>query len=419
MNRWLISCGLVCLTPALIEAQTAKIQAEIDTELAQARAYEDIEIMRRLLQRKLAGFAQSCRQCHQPSSAAQALILYDRAASMPIGRDDVRTSNSDAGSIGRYVSGDFSLLHHGVHAAASESIPVDGHYLKGTGIVMQAQLPASLLQFLPASPAPKKQPLPASEWDLIRKQLRGEKVEASSVVDDFHGRIPEGANLQDVLVKILAEHGKHFQSLADNERLMLTVTFRPQKDAPSGAMSGGAIGDMGGGGGSAMSNTESAMAGGMMAAGVPQVGPRSSSKDYELLADFRMRQGNYADAAKTLEKAIELNTDSARAAGLYRKLASALLLQSPSNQQTLDRANDLLRKAMGIKPPPAPALKTPLPTRLIISASRSALEKASAGSLDDFRKQITITWLRFDHPVLRHPTASPEGSERGDEGTTK
>jgi len=418
MNRWLISCGLVCLTPALIEAQTAKIQAEIDTELAQARAYEDIEIMRRLLQRKLAGFAQSCRQCHQASGAPQALFLYDRAASMATGRDDARTSNTDAGSIGSYVAGDFSLQHHGVHAAASESIPVDGHYLKGTGIVMQAQLPASLLQFLPASPAPKKQPQPPSEWEVIRKQLRGEKAEASAVVDDFHSRIPEGANLQDVLVKILAEHGKHFQSLADNERLTLTVTFRPQKDVPSGAMSGGAMSDMGGAGGSAMSNTQPAMAG-MMASGVPQVGPRSSSKDYELLADFRMRQGQYADAAKTLEKAIELNTDSSRAAGLYRKLASALLLQSPSNQHTLDRANDLLRKAMGIKPPPAPALKTPLPTRLVISASRSALDKASAGSLDDFRRQLTITWLRFDHPVLRHPTVSPEGSERGDEGTTK
>src|SRR5262245_54138058 len=107
MKRWLISCGLVCLTPALIEAQTAKIQAEIDNELAQARAYEDIEIMRRLLQRKLSGFAQSCRQCHQATSAARNLFLIDRSESMATDRGGARTSNSDAGSVGSYASGDF------------------------------------------------------------------------------------------------------------------------------------------------------------------------------------------------------------------------------------------------------------------------------------------------------------------------
>lgn len=426
MKRWLISCSLICLAPTSVLAQTAKIQGEIETELSQARAYEDIEIMRRLLQRKLSGFAQSCQQCHQVA-ANEAFLMFDRSASMPSGRaggggSEVEPmSDNQKGGPGLRWTGWNSFHHHGQHAAASESIPVDGHYVKGAGVVMQAQLPASILQFMPASPTPKKQPPPPSEWEVIRRQLRGEKVDAPVAQDDPHARISQGANIQDVLVQLVAEHGKHFQSLGDNERLTLTVTFRPSKygsvrsaggDSMGGMAVAGEGGMMGGGGSGPMV--------GMVGGGAPKVGPRSSSKDYELLADFHLRQGRYAEAGKTLEKAIELNTDKTRTGGLYRKLASALLLQdsNAANAQYLEKVNELLRKAQTAKPAPAP-LKTALPTRLIISAPRSALQNASAGSLDEFRRQITVTWLRFNHPVLRQPADIPGGSEDGSGNPSK
>lgn len=427
MKRWLISCSLICLAPATALPQTA-IQVELDKELLDNqsryfRAYEDIEIMRRLVQRKLAGFAHSCRQCHQ--AAGGEAFWLDRDVYMSSGRSGGAGGGGEAGleAMSANQKGSPGLKwidyfhQHGQRAAAGVSIPVDGHYVQGSGIVLQAQLPASILQFMLASPKPKKQPPPLSEWEVIRKQLRGEKVDTPVAQEDPHARISQGANIEDVLVQLLAEHGKHFQSLADNERLTLTVTFRPTESAMRSAGAAGMMGGMGDAGGEgAMPDGGSVLLGG----GVPSIGPRSSSKDYELLADFHLRQARYAEAAKTLEKAIELNTDKTRTGSLYRKLASALLLQdsNATNTRYLEKVNELLRKAQTAKPAPTP-LKTALPTRLIISAPRAALQQAAAGRLDDFRRQVTVTWLRFDQPVLRQPAAAPEDSEGGIENPSK
>src|ERR1043166_6465716 len=72
MRRTFSLCWLLILTPALASAQTAKIQAEVDKQLAQARAYEEIEILRRLLQRKAFTFLEDCRKCHVASDLAGA-----------------------------------------------------------------------------------------------------------------------------------------------------------------------------------------------------------------------------------------------------------------------------------------------------------------------------------------------------------
>ncbi|MCI0681733.1 MAG: tetratricopeptide repeat protein [Gemmataceae bacterium] len=420
MNRWLISCSLVFFAPAMVLPQTAKIQAEIDKELSQARAYEDIEIMRRLVQRKLAVFAHSCRKCHQAADAdAFWLAERDFDLAMRVGRFSAAGAGQpmgagDSGAMGGKNVWEF-FPHHGQLAQASESIPVDGVYVKGTGVILQAQLPASILQIMPATPGPKKQPPALSEWEVIRKQLRGEKAPTPVAQEDPHARVSQGVNLQDVLVQLLAEHGKHFQSLADNERLTLTVTFRPTTDVRAAMAGGSDMGGMGDAGGGMIGGGGIGPMGGA-APGMPQIGPRSSSKDYELLADFHLRQARYAEAAKTLEKALELNTNAVRTGTLYRKLASALLLQESgaANAQAVERAIEYLRKAQAGKPAPAPAWKTVLPTRLVISAPRSALHKAATGGLDEFRRQIAIDWLRFDHPVLRRPADDPEGGEDSD-----
>src|SRR5262245_62194746 len=97
MKRWWIPCALVCLTPTWAAAQTAKIQGEIDTELAQARAYEDIEIMRQLLQRKLTGFAHSCHQCHQAHWATQAHFGRERSMLQRAGGGEAGGSMGMAG----------------------------------------------------------------------------------------------------------------------------------------------------------------------------------------------------------------------------------------------------------------------------------------------------------------------------------
>lgn len=425
MKRWLISLGLVFAVPGLALPQTARIQADIDKELRQTRIYEDIEIMRRLLQRRIFGFMSSCQKCHATVAGTQP-VLMDPLTSTATSPDG---PGSSGGGVGYAIepkseigigSGRVVWLPDGggrmVRTASSDAIALDGTYVPGQGVILQAQLPlwAATATREPRGSAQKKPSEAINDWDLIRKQIRGEKVEGRATPADD----PHEVTIQDVLVRALAEYGKHMR-LADNERLTLTVTFRNaagDEHASSVRYSAiealAAIDDVGGGpatgagpddkgGGGPGSSGLGPM--GPKGSGGGPIGPPSSSRDYELLADLHIKQGRYQEAIKALRKAAETFTDSNRHVSIYRKLASVQLLlnQNDPSLKTLDEVMELLQKAKAsAKAGAAPAPRRYLPQRLTITATYVALQDASTNNLDAFRSQINLVWLRFDHPAL-------------------
>src|SRR5262245_23762597 len=436
MKRWLISLGLVFAVPGLALPQTARIQAEIDKELHQTRLYEDIEIMRRLLQRRIFSFMNSCQKCH--STVAGESPAMDPLTSTATSPDGPGISGTAPGYAiePRWESGIVGsgrVVWHpdgggrGVRTGSSDSIALDGTYVPGQGVILQAQLPlwAATATREPRGNAQKKPAEAINDWDLIRKQIRGEKTEGRSTPADD----PHEITIQDVLVRALAEYGKHMR-LAQNERLTLTVTFRRAaaeehagsvRYSAAEALAG--VGEAGsdrgappagvgpGSSGGALSSAGGGPMGPQHPSGLP-VGPPSSSRDYELLADLHIKQGRYQEAIKALRKAAEVYTDSNRHVSIYRKLASVQLLMNDPNQKTLDEVMELLQKAKAsAKAGAVPAPRLYLPQRLTITASQPALLDASTNNLDAFRSQINLVWLRFDHAV-------PGGGGEGGAGSS-
>jgi tetratricopeptide (TPR) repeat protein len=403
MNRLLITGALLLIVPAAAPAQTKQIQADIDKALQEARVYQDIEIMRRLVQRRVFSFAASCSKCHS-DPFAERVIQLDPSASMlgeVVGRGEGPNHAAANFALWSEVADGGNRL---ARLQSSEAIVIDGHYVKGHGVVLQAQLPPSLMMMGRPETAEggKKTPPPANEWDQIRRQLWGGKVESVAAPRED----PHATNIQDVLLQVLAESGKHFQSLAANEQLTLNVTFRPAAAASgttrvlSDGLERQALSNWlieRGGPAPSTAGGSAAAAGGS----TPNAG-NISFRDYELLADFHIKQGRYQEAVKTLQKALEVNKDASRTSGLYRKLASAYLLldAGQSNPQVFEKVAEFLKKAQEGGKAAAPSQRLALPTRLVITAPRTALQQASPGKLEEFRRQITVSWLRFDHPAL-------------------
>src|SRR5262249_21249143 len=94
---------------------------------------------------------------------------------------------------------------HGLVSAALEAAYVEAH-----GVVFTVTLPAV---GDPRPTSPKAPPAAVSEWDRIRKELKGEKVDAPPTAPS------QPQSVGDVILRVLAENGRHFQHLDPNERL--------------------------------------------------------------------------------------------------------------------------------------------------------------------------------------------------------
>src|SRR5262245_43406218 len=131
MNRSIIAGVMLLAVPAAALAQTKQIQADIDKALQQARAYQDIEIMRRLVQRRVFSFAVSCSKCHADPFTGQRLLRVDESAS-------ILADALDRPNYSRYAADEFAFWSEGADAgkrparlASSDTIIIDGHYIKG------------------------------------------------------------------------------------------------------------------------------------------------------------------------------------------------------------------------------------------------------------------------------------------------
>src|SRR5262249_13578352 len=102
----------------------------------------------------------------------------------------------------------------------------EGVYLKGHGVVFTLTLPPQK-DLKPTDSAPAEKTL--TEWERVRKELRGEKVEGAG-----GDKKPKEPTIADIVIKLLADNGTHFSQLAPDETVTVVVTFRQPE---SGALS--------------------------------------------------------------------------------------------------------------------------------------------------------------------------------------
>ncbi|HEV3144259.1 MAG TPA: hypothetical protein VGZ47_10270 [Gemmataceae bacterium] len=394
---------------------------------------EDIEVMRRLLAKPLLGqiglWGQQCTTCHSMAGGG--------ATTASSGLSSSSTGLSPYSGAGSWYSPvtDYSDPHDPHRNVGGYAL--EGSYLKGYGVAFQMVLPPQR-NVLKEAAAPKGQTV--SDWEKARRELHGEKAEPAKTA-------PQSPSLADVLLKVLAENGKHFEYLPENESLTVVVTFRGQspihsygggRSGPSmgggfkgmssgmgpgvgsGASSPGALSAPGGApaGGSGPRNTSGSSSG--PAPPVP-LGPGGSQadfiatigRDYELLGDLHVRQGKINEAIDAFSKAVNAAKTAtiAQPAGedakanvervkqrvrdLSVKLARVLL-----DAGRVDEAQKALVMDTQIKvlPPSASgAPPVPLPAKLTISAPKRLLEAVGSGkiSYDEFRKQATIDYATF------------------------
>jgi hypothetical protein len=380
----------------------------------QRALYEEIEVMRQLLARKLAGPGvvsatqlgleglyhaagePSSYGSYQPVTAADGTPTYDRLARTYLAGQSVR----------------------GFSQAGRVTAPAEGTFLDGHGVVFTVTLPAAA-----GDPRPSgKQTAPAAdtEWDRIRKELRGEKPAAAGGEAK-----PSAPTVGDIVLHTLAENGKHFEHLRPEDRVTVVATFRGRRTQTSRPAA------------SALQPTPNIPASATQpsAPATAQNQPNASppvattantprtTNDYVLLGDLHLRQEQYGTAVDAYQKALmqfltglkyrnPIDTPAARqevseqARTLLSKLAQAQTGAGKLDEAraTLERAQKVLqdlaaegaaqtRPALTTKAPPAR-----LPAKLIVSAPKGLLDAVGSGKMEfeTFRQQVSVEYLTFD-----------------------
>jgi hypothetical protein len=362
---------------------------------------EDIEIMRRLLNRAIAGQnLKSCTSCHGGTVPG------------PVG------PGPEGGPAGL-------LPHHSGHHGYGHPFPgAEGVYLKGQGVVYTLTLQGTP-QAPKGTPA-KEEKKPLSEWDRLRKELRGEKVDTPA---------PQSKEpaLSEVILVALAQHGHNFSQLSSTESVTAVVTFREAE--PGGARGSGLIAPDGGPpgpggpppgptlpgeGGSPGGPARPGQGGPEGGSGVPPAGPEGSptlpgkggvpspgpgpggegesESDYELLGDLHLKRGQAKDALAAYKKALETAGPARRRVLIQKSAVAVLNLADRASSQAqkddlIDQAVKLLQQVQkqGKTAQPA-APPTRLPARLIVSAPKRLLDQVGGGKMTfaEFRRQVTV-----------------------------
>ncbi len=225
IRRWLfLSLAVVAFSPGLLRAQE-KITATLIRFPNHHQMYEDVEIFRRILDRKLDPlYPQSSLQRWSTMTApaytlnqGQLFTTYRRTTVDP-GLTSITTTGVvnpawvDLGQPALVFPNNTATALLDVASTQEVRHPLEGVYLKGQGVVYTATL--SSLQSAAADEPAK----PVSEWESTRRQLRNEKEEPKKPAAS------KPPDLSEVLLKVLAENGHHFAQLGENESLTVVIT---------------------------------------------------------------------------------------------------------------------------------------------------------------------------------------------------
>jgi len=381
---------------------------------------EEVEILRRLLANGLAdayGFPS-----HKTLTPYRGVRYYPLIGPAQITESSMG-DNSTNGMAGSFVPADQPAPHP------------EGVYLKDYGVVYTATLPPPPSNPLPGTTVGVVHRIPLSAWDRARKELRGETVEPDGT------SVNEPPPLADVILKVLADNGKHFTRLAEGERITVAVTFRddaangilhpqliytPMLGAPAGMPPGGSFpggtGVPGVTGGSpyiASGGHTPPPSGSPRPAGAPEDDAAwlTEVRNRMTLSDLHVKQQNYPAAIiaykntqELLQKAFdakrELSPEDAASvlttAQLFLHLAKGYESagDNEASRKAMQKVGSLSKMAAtlaGALPAAKaqPAAPPALPSKLVVTASKKLLDEVGAGKMtfEAFRKAATVEYV--------------------------
>jgi tetratricopeptide (TPR) repeat protein len=464
MNRMLIGIltALAILCPATARAQPT--EAKYDNVVndknmtdRQSGMYEDIEVMRRLLNEKLAGYSAGagirakvsadamCTKCHSTifhgfelvdpvrpgvMSPYQGVIVNPGVTMNPDGTlsanspytstdyfyelsqyNVLRRTNPTAPNVVPDPNHRGALAHYeaGVHrahiAAGAGALDAEGSYLKGHGIVYTLTLPPTGHDPRPQAPNPPTKPL--SDWERIRSEIRQEKPTASET-----GKQTKEPTLGDIVLRLLADNGKHFSQLKPEELLTVAVTFRAPRAALPGDGNPILLNTLdsyhrphsGAGAESAVQQPaqKSEPKNDPQKPSGPKTSVASSFADYRLLADLHMKQNKPEEAISAYLHALEMKPDDIttlqqlqRAYRQAKKEPEARLTEQKLKEYVQKREKAQIQRWAELLT--HEAKPTPLPGKLVISATKKQLDDVGSGkmSFEDFKKAASVEYVTF------------------------
>jgi tetratricopeptide (TPR) repeat protein len=305
----------------------------------------------------------------------------------------------------------------------------EGVYLEGQGVVYTVTLP-------PAPPAPQgtaKPPArPLTDWDRVRKEMRGEKVEAPQ------RQAARRPTLTEVILRALADNGHHFSQLPQDESITVVITFRPAQNIDGGplAVFGQRAGSSQGGppsgpanprgnqNGPQTRNPADPMSGGQSMAAAMRDALKGSSagesapesaRDYELLGDLHSKVGRYEEALRAYRNAVAKDNDRQHLASLYLKMA-ALHLSGPKDEDAARKAVERGLRFLAQTQAKNTATQTgsaggftaaATPSKLIISVPKRLCDQVATGRIDfeAFRKAARVRHIPL--PAAGQKPATP------------
>lgn len=404
---------LLLLPPARVEAQQAPnptasaVQGERGpSQSSQAtQMYEDIAIMRRVLKGKLARYNSAmlvraetfsdCTKCHSTAHGKPIAIAdfdndgwLDLVTANQHGVPTLYRNTGDGKFLDTTALSGFMDAHRGLLAKERPSLDIEGAYLRGHGVVFTVTMPTPPSDpHRGATPASNK---PLSDWDRARKEIRNEKLTAEESKQQ-----PAEPALADVILKVLADNGKHFGQLKPEETLTVAVTFRHGTAQPIAVFHDATVP-----GGQAQTTGQAKPASDKDSSGAAK--PATTARDYVLLGDLHLKQGKLQDALQSYEAAARIEPKVAKDPAILERLAQVYAAQGAKDQAAAmiaharklqeDAAAQQAKNTQG-----GESSAAPLPAKLIVSISKRVLDQVGSGnlSMEAFRKEAHVENLTF------------------------
>ncbi len=384
--------------------------------------WEDVEIFRRILDRSIQGWAGKGQ-----ASVATSLLELSNRKELYVGK---YAAALQPGEVATLISN--STGHQNLHNLCA----TEGNYLKGYGVVFTATLPWNSN---PVTESPKSAPKALSEWDRVRNELRGVKVEADT------GKAHPRTSLTDVVLKALADNGRHFSQLGENERVTVAITLRPvpapmasvpylnslfgvESQTPTATNVNSLLNSV-----TTNAGNNFVMQQGYPQSNQPGEAQRVEASNFVHLGDQRLKQGRNPEAADAYQKAIvayqkimeqkkkpgtppqALVDDLAALANVRTKLAQAYYAMG-RNREAADllvgvaKNYEAFTKNASPQAPATPARKAQV-GKFIISAPKRLLDQVGTGKIsrEEFKNKVSLDFQTWDAPGQE--PANPAGDK--------